>query len=133
MAIADDIGILPPELFEWFCDVQRQDTIGLDDTGAPVTTFVDVYRDLVSAVIPRMAQDVEQWEQEGQSTRFEVFFPALSDGTLPDIRDRYRLLVGHGDAAYQMPKSRILMVDAFTNESEVDVLLSVRCHERPAQ
>jgi hypothetical protein len=114
---AEDV---PDEIMAWRVDVERPTAAGRDASGAQVSPYDPVYSDLPCAHISQGAQDHPEFFQESIRRRHQFFFKPLPGGTLPDIRERDRLVFG----------GRRLSIEAPEDLMEIGVMLVVQVTER---
>jgi hypothetical protein len=113
-------------VFEEVVDkVEQQTATQVDAAGNPVETWATLYTALPCAIHPGEPEDFIVWQQLGIRSTHRLYFPPLSNGTLPLINNRCRLQHGtHADGSPRLFAAR----HAF-DVAEKGVLLNVIAEE----
>lgn len=117
---------VPPELMQSTVDVERQTAAGVDGSGAPVEVWTKIYSNLPCAVDPRPAGDPVTFGKKSAEFNVPCYFSRQDDGTLPDIRDRDRLVFGK----WPNGATRYLIVNEALDELGAGVVLVCSCSAR---
>jgi hypothetical protein len=126
-----DLVPIPPELLPHRVTVQRGSVAGVDASGFPLTTWVDIYTDLPCLVAGQLGTASrrttggggihEDFEQVRIEQGYTLYLGSLPDGTMPDIKIRDRLLTG----TWIDGTPRYLQVTGVVNELDMNVVMTV--------
>lgn len=124
-----DVLPLDMDLFPLRATVERQVTVGRDQSGMPVATWQTVYTDLPCMTdahvrgermgAPRAAPGI--FEQKTIEYGYLVYFPPLPAGGVPDVRVQDRLTVG----TWPDGTPRYIDVTTAIDELDAGVILQV--------